>query len=806
MGRTRGRSRLAPLLILLAAVSVSAAVPSPLERAALDVRTAADRGQWLRAETLSADALKRYGSSDDDAIWEIRVRRAEVLFNLARHAEARQLLEPPLPKRLSRSAIAVHRLLWLIPLSFMAGDPAAGRRSLEEATQIASSSQRSMMPLVLLFSARMDPKTEDATLRKALRAARQEKDVLTELKTSQRLAHNRVLGRQYAEAIHALEPLLKRARELHYEVVEQRIEGTLGWAYRDIGNIDEAAEHIARAEQLAAAAGSVTDHIPWLIQLGNIAYDRGDFATAERYYRKAYNLGAPIRHDQMGFVTANLATIALEAGRYDEARRLNDEAMAFKKKLSQTESIFRSQLLDARIATKRGDYDAARKLAESVAAETRVPAAKWLAQAQLAIIAAEQKRNADADVYFRRAMFTIRDTRAGIDDEQLRISFNRAAVEIVDDYVEFLVSNGRAEDALLVVESIRGQTLEEGLGIRASNERLDPRAVARNSGAAILCYHLGPRRSYVWSVTPDAVTVAKLPSAEKIAAAIDAYVRDLLGPLGTNQRGGADLFWMLVEPSAIRTGNVIVIADGRLNVLNLEALVVPGTKPHYWIEDVTLRSAPSLQIVASASRARKASNSILLIGNAPQADPAYPALRRAGDEVVQVQKRFTNAKVLTGAKATAAAYRAASPEKFDVLHFVAHGEATMKSPLDSAVILAPDPKGYKLFARDIVQQPIAAGLVTISSCYGAGKRTYVGEGLVGLAWAFLHAGAQQVVAAVWEVSDAATPELMDAMYGHIRNGRDVPSALREAKLKLVRSRGVYAKPRFWAPFVIYSGM
>ena len=50
------------------------------------------------------------------------------------------------------------------------------------------------------------------------------------------------------------------------------------------------------------------------------------------------------------------------------------------------------------------------------------------------------------------------------------------------------------------------------------------------------------------------------------------------------------------------------------------------------------------------------------------------------------------------------------------------------------------------------------------------------------------------------------PELMDAMYGHIRNGRDVPSALREAKLKLVRSRGVYSKPRFWAPFVIYSGM
>jgi CHAT domain-containing protein len=174
--------------------------------------------------------------------------------------------------------------------------------------------------------------------------------------------------------------------------------------------------------------------------------------------------------------------------------------------------------------------------------------------------------------------------------------------------------------------------------------------------------------------------------------------------------------------------------------------------------------------------------------------------------VERVRNRFARAVTLTGAKATPAAYRAASPQSFDVVHFVAHGEATLRSPLDSAVILAPDKNGYKLFARDIVQQPINARLVTVSSCYGAGKRTYVGEGLVGLAWAFLRAGAQQVVAALWDVSDAATPELMDAMYARMRGGADTATALREAKLTLVRSKGVYARPRFWAPFVLYSGM
>jgi CHAT domain-containing protein len=169
-----------------------------------------------------------------------------------------------------------------------------------------------------------------------------------------------------------------------------------------------------------------------------------------------------------------------------------------------------------------------------------------------------------------------------------------------------------------------------------------------------------------------------------------------------------------------------------------------------------------------------------------------------------VAKRFNRPVVLAGPKATPAAYRSASPESFDVIHFVAHGDATIENPFDSAVILGRDASGYKLSASDIIKQPITARLVTLSSCYGAGKRTYVGEGLVGLAWAFVRAGAQQVIAAVWEVNDAATPDLMDTLYASMNAGHDPATALRDAKLKLIRTKGL--KPKYWAPFVLYSGM
>lgn len=799
MERRPIREWIAPLLVLLT-LGASAAAQTP-RIAATEVSTAADRGLWVEAEKKASDALRRFQASDDDAIWEIRVRRGEALLGLGRRDEAAKVLQPELPKRLQHSAIAVRRLNYLAAIS--SGDAATWTRILSEAEQLATTHQPYTLPEVLYARAIFDRKNREAIARRALPLAKKRGNQFCELRLAQLLNSVLIKSGHYVEVIRSNNGLIERARRLHFQNVEQKLEGDLGWALMEIGDIEQAAEHFERAERMSRELGAVQDRVAWLIQLGNVSYLRRDLITAEKQYRLAYIVGKPINHGQLGLVTANLATVALETGRYDEARRFNAEATELKKKEKENDPILRSRIIDARIATAAGDYATARKLVETVAAEANKPETRWLAEAQLAIVYVAEKRNTEAEQQFRRAMATLRDARANIADEILRLSFNNLPRDIIDDYIDFLVATGRYEDALKTKETVQGQTLEEGLAVKAA---ADPRAIAKQAGASILYYHLGASHSYVWSITPDAVKIATLPSRTTIRTAVDAYVRDLIGPAGSNESRGMALYRMLVEPSTIRGGPVVVIADERLNVLNLEALVVPGPKPHYWIHDVTLRSAPSLQILGRATQARTRTDSLLLIGNAPQADAAYPALRSAGAEVANVRKRFPRPLVFDGAKATPAAYRNASPETFDVIHFVAHGEATLAKPLESAVILGRDASGYKLLASDIIKQPITARLVTISSCYGAGKRTYVGEGLVGLAWAFLHAGAQQVIAAVWDVNDTATPKLMDTMYERIRAGRDPASALREAKLKLIALKGVQAQPRFWAPFVIYSGM
>jgi hypothetical protein len=76
--------------------------------------------------------------------------------------------------------------------------------------------------------------------------------------------------------------------------------------------------------------------------------------------------------------------------------------------------------------------------------------------------------------------------------------------------------------------------------------------------------------------------------------------------------------------------------------------------------------------------------------------------------------------------------------------------------------------------------------------------------LVGFAWAFLKAGAGNVIAGLWDVNDRSTMELMSRLYSEVSAGSSIPDALRISKLALIHRGGAYAKPFYWAPFQLYT--
>jgi CHAT domain-containing protein len=208
--------------------------------------------------------------------------------------------------------------------------------------------------------------------------------------------------------------------------------------------------------------------------------------------------------------------------------------------------------------------------------------------------------------------------------------------------------------------------------------------------------------------------------------------------------------------------------------------------------------------------ANPTSRDLLLIGDPLSAGGEFEALPNAPAEIERIGRHFSSAvsTVLTQARAVPSAYAASGPEQFRYIHFVAHGTASRSSPLDSAVVLSPpssNPADFKLYAREIVQHPLHASLVTISACYGSGLRNYAGEGLVGLAWAFLRAGSHDVIGALWLADDASTALLMDRLYAELTSGGAPDAALRAAKLALIHSTNVYRKPFYWGVFQLYAG-
>jgi CHAT domain-containing protein len=171
-----------------------------------------------------------------------------------------------------------------------------------------------------------------------------------------------------------------------------------------------------------------------------------------------------------------------------------------------------------------------------------------------------------------------------------------------------------------------------------------------------------------------------------------------------------------------------------------------------------------------------------------------------------VARHFEDARVarFEADRASPERYFAAAPERFSVIHFAAHAAANRLSPLDSAVILSGPPGADKLYARDVADRPLSASLVTISACRSAGERLYAGEGLIGFAWAFMRAGARQVIAGLWDVDDQSTAALMEDLYAGIARGDAAPAALRKAKLALLGRGGNTAKPYYWGPFEIFT--
>jgi CHAT domain-containing protein len=787
----------------------------------------------LKTASVQADkALAQFGQTSPELLWRFRILKARILVHQSEPKEALDLLHGDLPAQLATTDLGVLKNT-VEGMAYRAEqDFGMSEAKFAIAENLASSSQMSFLCEVL--SARgaleIDQKKYSeaaAVYQRALLLSRELGRRDQEVNVLANLARVAIMRERFDEGIDRGQTALQLSSSLEMQGVVATTLGNLGWGYFELGDFERALDYYKQGAKVSAASGLPGYSAYWFTGVANSYLALREYAPAEELARTTLKRAHELKNAQTITECLNTLTeIMLKTVRLGEAEQYNREALEMEEDGRDKFGTLDSLLLAGRIATAEKRFSDADRFFHRVLAEPNAETAvKWEAEAGLARVWDSEGRFVEAERQYRKAINTIEQSRRSVNHDELRLSFLSSGIEVYEGYIDFLIRRGRPADALNQAELSRARTLAEGLSSEpvstpSSTPRVRPQQIAQKLKATLLFYWIGQNNSYLWVITPAKTAYFKLPKASEIEPILKSYRKALLGMRDAQDAGSSDgrqLYAMLVEPAKkmIPKGSrVILFPAESLYGLNFETLIVPEPQPHFWIEDVTLTTASSLTLLASsttgARRRATKEKSLLLVGNTEQPNPDFPSLAQAPAEMSNIEHYFPDRdrKVLEGKQATPTAYLGSNPERFTYLHFVTHGTASRTRPLESAVILSPEGDSYKLYARDIVQHRLNANLVTISACNGSGTRAYSGEGLVGLSWAFLRAGAHNVIGALWEVSDASTPQLMDALYGELSQGKDPATALRNAKLSLLHSadpNSVFKKPFYWAPFQLYAG-
>ncbi len=776
------------------------------------------RGDLAQAAAGALRGAQRWrGNPDSPWFWNFRLLAAEALTAEAKYREAEDLLRGPIPPRFGEQC--ARRFVDRANLNV--SRQRDGSEDLRQARPLVRGGELDIrIDLIEGIQALNEHRNQRAhelfhsALDKAVRSGDHylEASALTDLIfSSKRLNRNE-------EAIEFGQRALLEAQKVGARRLEALIHGNMGSSYGNLGEIDEGLKHERLAVDMAAQMGMRSAEMIDTGELGGI-YDRFlDDANAAAYFRKAYDMALDLdsKRDESRFAE-NLAIACIRLERWTEAAEWNRRAEELVPVTGQNLAYLERN--KALIARGTGHPQEAARIARKLLRDPETPQELvWVAHDLLGRVASDAGRRSEAAREFATALRCIGEARDALANSHYKVTLLSYLMPFYQDYVDLLAEQNDDAGALRVAESSRARVLTERMGrdVRPGDfaSLADLQAFARSANAAVLYFWVAPAKSLAWLIQPDRVRRFDLPRMAEVETLVTGYRKIVEHSIADPLVSADPAVWnrlMAQAAAAIPKGSrVIVIPDGPLHRLNLETLVVPaaaGQPAHYWIEDAEISIAPSLAIAMAKTPPQPAGGGLLVIGDPDYRGTGFDPLPGAAQEIRDVATGFRNPApaVYTGAKATPAAYRQAGPDRFSVIHFAAHAEANQERPLESSVVLARQGEAYRLYAQDVTAMPIHARLVTLSACRSAGAREYAGEGLMGFAWAFLEAGARNVVAGLWDVSDNSSGPLMARFYRGVAAGQDPAAALRQAKLALLHGGARFRKAFYWGAFQTYVG-
>ena len=656
----------------------------------------------------------------------------------------------------------------------------------------------------------------------------------------------------YSEAL----PLLKRALTLSQDItnptMEMRVRLGLGAFYQQNGDHAKALEQTKAALQIAQQTGvAVPEGNSWNL-LGRIHLSISNNAQALEAHQRALEIGERTNTPQVVWnALAGLAAVFEKQGNVAQAvqhyRKAIDtiEDVRSRIGISEDRASFLADKVEIyeKLISLLIALDGTGKSKQPTAAEAFRYVERGRARSFLDLLA-----EARVDVESAAPDLTKRQ-------EELQQRISQLTAELIKERSQETTKQSKKKIAELE-KGLSQADIELGDWLRELRQR-NPRYAALkypdpitlpaaqrmlDDDTVLLSYSLAQPQSFVFALTRTDFQVKRLPTETTLRESVNKFLtaitdRNNPSPLEYRQQSIRLSQYLLQPISSMLAGKrrLVIVADGALQRLPFEALLLPGTpaqgdlrKLPYLIRRFAISYAPSASVLAELQneqrataprgfiafgdplyeqRAESAVASTLRAGGAERVN--LQPLRHSREEINSIAKLFADNDRAVFFAEDASEENVKAPDRlsrYRMVHFATHGYVNEARPRFSGLLLSPARANGNqqledglLSAYEVFNLKLQADLVVLSACEtGLGKEVK-GEGLMSLMRAFMYAGASSVVVSLWNVDDESASELMVRFYRNLKTGMNKGEALRQAQLETINDNGF---PFFWAPFIL----
>jgi CHAT domain-containing protein len=629
------------------------------------------------------------------------------------------------------------------------------------------------------------------------------------------------------------ERIIKLAEESNNPQIVAYAIGNMGWAYSHLGNYDKAIEYMQQARERLEKLDAQYDLIEAFGALSEFYIKKGNYEEAliwaENGYQQSVKLGAIRDNDTRVFTSK--AKILVKLGRFEEAKKTIEEAVSLVENARQ--KVLSSEYTQARfMAARHQTYE------------------NWY----LILNEMGEKENSltASEIYKARVLWDVMRTgktspSKAMNDEE-REKERQLRQNLTDLNREYALANqkevknpqrigeleNKLKQARLALEAFQFQLYGTKPDLKVQRGEFEPirlneiQKLFPNEQTAFAEFAVTDEKTLLYVITLQnnrprleiyPINIKREDLRKQVGEFL-AVVSEKKINLDYKEKGQS-LYKLLLDPAREQLKGItslVFIPDSFLWELPFQTLMPAQNR--FLIEYFTISYCPSLTVLREMQRNQsqiKRNPKLLAFGNPALNLSALALLEKTRGEklkpIPSAKKEVEMLAKLYGAKQSAIYTNYLATETifktnskgFNILHFATHGILNNQFPMYSALVLSlanDSNEDGLLEAWELMSMNLNADLAVLSACESGRGEASLGEGMVGLSWAFFIAGTPRIVASQWKVDSISTTELMTEFHRNLRlfPNNPVAKSLQMAMLKQIKKQS-FRHPFYWAGFV-----